>query len=516
MRAHQCPAVQDDWARHPEESLQREEPSGADSVTPPKVAVSRSGLVVSVVALTVAAATVTCSLACGLIQVGVAGIWFALVIPVTLSSWVFWLCMKQSRREADVWKADLAVAVRHLATEDVSQLRSGEPLSEVLVEVAEALHTRVTARLSDQEEELKTEAHRDLLRVRGHCEQLIEQHAERLLRDKNELAAALQQKKDCGKQAEGVRDDLERALEKESGFVAELRERVTQLEGEVAQQVEELARVLEEVKQLDKDNANLKLENVKFFDKMAAQIRGSIKIVNKLLREMSTDLPANEMQGASGRAPRPVQEYIAEIASRAEQLDRVIGQVLDLCRLESTGLSLVYSEVDTGDLLRSTVSDLFASATANDVNLTSQVPPVAPIVTTDARLLERIIREISVNAIRFTPKGGRVILSVSMSPDDPPGGQERSDSGMERLQLTIRDTGPGISPEDQGRIFGAFERGNEPQFTMVDAGAGLGLTLSRHYATLLGGELRLDSQEGWGSQFTFELPVKVPETTCVG
>ena len=256
--------------------------------------------------------------------------------------------------------------------------------------------------------------------------------------------------------------------------------------------------------------------SVKFFDKVAAQMRGSIKIVKNLLREMSANPSLEDTRAVSPGVPRPTAEYIEEIASRTQQLDRVTDQILDLCRLESEGLSLVFSQVDIVALIRNSVGKLSAMATANDVTLTSRVPSVVPVVATDGRLVERILREISVNAIRFTPKGGRVTVSVGLSSEAPSGGKGKLDSDSACLQLTISDTGPGVPPEDRERIFRAFERGNEPQFTVLDAGAGLGLTLSRHYATLLGGEIRLHCEGGQGSKFTFELPVKVLEATTVG
>jgi len=527
MLDHEGQEAQEDWAQDSEESpegeelaeqelVEDEDSSDEDSATPPKAAISRNGLVASVVALTAVAVAVAYALGSGLIQPGFAGVWLATAIPVAVSPLVYWLCMKQGRREAAAWEADSAAAVRLLASEDVPQFRGDEPLAEVLVGVAETIHAKATERLSEQAEVLKTTAHHELVRVRSHCEQLIEKHAERMLREKRDIAVALQRQKESGKEVEGAREELEQELEKESSSSAELRERVTQLEKEVAREAEEVARVLEEVQRLNDENANLKLNSVKFFDKVAAQIRGSIKIVNKLLREMSSGNSPEDAHEVSGKAPRPTEEYIAEIASRTQQLDRIIDQILDLCRIESAGLSLVYSEVDTGELVKSSVSKLSDTATANGVKLTSQVPSAAPIVATDARLLGRILREISANAVRFTPKGGRVTVSVALSSQAPPSGKGKPDPDMAWLQLTIKDTGPGIPQEDQGRIFRAFERGSEPHFTMVDAGAGLGLTLSRHYASMLGGEIRLRCQEGQGSTFTFDLPVKVLQKTRVG
>ena len=486
-----------------------DEPADEDVQAPATVASSRYGLVTSVVVLTAVAASVSYALGSGLIAAGVAGVWLAVAIPVTVSPVVYWLCMKQARREGDAWETESEYAVRLLASEDVPDFRGAEPLAEVLAEVAEGIHAKAIQRLSDQGEELKAEAHRDLVRVRSHCEQLIEKHAERMLREKLEVALAFQQQKDSGQEVVDARDKLEQTLEKSSSTSDELRERVRHLEEGMAQKVEEVARVLVEVKRLNDENASLKLNSVKFFDKVAAQLRGSIKIVNKLLNNMSSDHFLEGTPDVSGKSCRPAAEYIAEIASRTRQLDRIIDQVLDLCRIESSGLSLVYSEVDTVELVKSCVTKLAPTATAKGVQLTADGPHSAPMVATDARLLGRIVREISTNAVSFTPNGGRVTVSVAMSPQGPAGEREKLDPDMAWLQVTIKDTGPGIPQEERGRIFKAFERGSEPHYTMVDAGAGLGLTLSKHYAALLGGEVCVECKEGQGSAFVFHLPVKV-------
>ena len=89
-----------------------------------------------------------------------------------------------------------------------------------------------------------------------------------------------------------------------------------------------------------------------------------------------------------------------------------------------------------------------------------------------------------------------------------PAGEKPSDAQRgDSLYLEVRDTGPGVPPEDHERIFGAFERGPAPRFTLVDGSAGLGLTLARSYARLLGGDISVGDNDGRGGLFRIVLPL---------
>jgi signal transduction histidine kinase len=126
----------------------------------------------------------------------------------------------------------------------------------------------------------------------------------------------------------------------------------------------------------------------------------------------------------------------------------------------------------------------------------------------------RIVRELVSNAVRFTPKGGRVSLTLNVTPQHPLLLPSR-DAATEWLRVDVSDTGPGIRPEDRERVFAAFERVGEPQFTVSDANPGLGLTLAKHYAVLLGGDILLETAPGKGSTFSLLLPVKVCVVTHI-
>jgi signal transduction histidine kinase len=256
-------------------------------------------------------------------------------------------------------------------------------------------------------------------------------------------------------------------------------------------------RLEEDARRLTHENSQLKSQGIKFFDKVAAQLRGPVRIIGNLAKDLAS------------KSVRSLEDTASEIQVRIRRLDRLVDQVLELSRIRSCGLSLVFSRVDAGDLLQKCMKDVSDSAAAKDITLTRKVAKPAPMVETDARLMQRILRELLTNAVRFSPRGAEVAVSLSIvrCPDEL--GHMGTRRFEECLRIEVQDSGPGIPIEERDRIFEAFERGKEPQFTVSDAGAGLGLTLTKEYARTLGGQIHLETGEGSGSLFSVLLPVKV-------
>jgi signal transduction histidine kinase len=169
---------------------------------------------------------------------------------------------------------------------------------------------------------------------------------------------------------------------------------------------------------------------------------------------------------------------------------------------------MVYSETDVVQLVRRMAADFQAKAKAKDVQVSTALPARMPPVVTDARYAARILGELLSNAVRFTPRWGKVSVKARLVQEGAQGGAGDA-RPQAHLQVEVSDTGPGIPADHQERIFAAFERGLDPQFTLSDAGAGLGLTLARQFARMLGGRISVESKEGHGSTFTVSLPVKV-------
>jgi signal transduction histidine kinase len=182
-------------------------------------------------------------------------------------------------------------------------------------------------------------------------------------------------------------------------------------------------------------------------------------------------------------------EYSRNILDSAHQLMALINDILDLATIEAGYMALETGEVDVGELLRSVVTLTHERARNRDLTLECRCPPGIGTIAADERRLKQALFNLVSNAIKFTPAGGTVTLAA----------QRRNGE----LVLTVSDTGVGIPPADQQRVFEKFERG-DPQARQ--SGAGLGLSLVKNLIELHGGTVALTSAPGRGTTVACHLP----------
>jgi signal transduction histidine kinase len=172
------------------------------------------------------------------------------------------------------------------------------------------------------------------------------------------------------------------------------------------------------------------------------------------------------------------------ISEEAMRLERLVGDVLDLAKLDAHRFTVLQEEVDLQRLCERAYA-AFAEVARNramDYRLDVRAHPV--IVTDGDRVLQ-IISNLLSNAFRWTPEGGRVELSLSQNGD--------------RVSVVVADSGPGITAEERDRIF-------RPFWSRDGGGTGLGLAIARELAVALGGGLEVRSEPGLGSRFELVLP----------
>jgi signal transduction histidine kinase len=234
---------------------------------------------------------------------------------------------------------------------------------------------------------------------------------------------------------------------------------------------EESARLLEEVQQLHRSRE-------RFFAMVNHELRNSLAAVygwaEMLVRR---------------KDPQSVPRAAYEVLDSAEGAISLINDLLDLSRLDEDRLKPVIVEVDCGGVIRHAVNRVTPAADAKGLRLAASIPDSSPICRTDPHRVEQILVNLLGNAIRHSPAGGSV--RVSLQHGDP------------FVTFMIEDDGPGVATADADRIFDVY------QTKAVDEGqgAGLGLPLSRRLARLLGGELRVIPRPGVGGCFVLELPV---------
>jgi heavy metal sensor kinase len=215
-----------------------------------------------------------------------------------------------------------------------------------------------------------------------------------------------------------------------------------------------------------------------------------------LAHELRTPLTAlrGEVEMAI-RQPGSPENVGRRFASQLEEIDklkRLIDQVLTLARAEAGEIRLTRQSTDLGQLAGSLVDQLEPVAQAKGVALHSEPAAAAVIVDGDPNWLERLILNLVDNAIKFTPEGGAITVSVARDADN--------------ARLTVQDTGIGITAERMPHIFERFFRADPARSSGVE-GVGLGLSLAKWIADRHHGRITVDSQPGRGSTFSVSLPL---------
>jgi signal transduction histidine kinase len=183
----------------------------------------------------------------------------------------------------------------------------------------------------------------------------------------------------------------------------------------------------------------------------------------------------------------PTERASLEIAEReTDRLIRLVNQLLDFSRWQGGRLELKRQFVDVGDIARDAVGLSAVRASHRNVDLTAEIPQGLPMVSADPDRLQRVILNLLDNGIKFTPGGGQVTLTARQK-----GGE---------IEISVQDTGPGMSDEARARAF-------EPYYRGEGGGAGLGLTIGRAIVEAHGGRMDIEGGETQGSRVWFTLPL---------
>jgi PAS domain S-box-containing protein len=221
---------------------------------------------------------------------------------------------------------------------------------------------------------------------------------------------------------------------------------------------------------------------------------------DRFLANMSHELrtPLNAVIGFTGtllmKLPGPLTEeqekQLQNISTSAKHLLSLINDLLDLAKIESGKVQLNLEPVSCRAVIEEVAATLQSMAESKGLRLLVDIPDQDPMVNTDRRALSQILLNLVHNAIKFTEKGA-VRLELRC----------RIKDGFERVEFDVIDTGIGIKPEEQARLFQAFTQ-VEPSGLHSYDGAGLGLHLSKKLADLLNGRIIFQSEYGKGSKFT--------------
>jgi PAS domain S-box-containing protein len=236
---------------------------------------------------------------------------------------------------------------------------------------------------------------------------------------------------------------------------------------------------------------------------MEALLRAADRNKNQFLATLAHELRnplspirnAAALLGAAGEGSNERQARAREVITRqVDHLAHLVDDLLDVARISEGKIVLRTEEVDLGAVIQQAIETAGPLITARGHHLDVQLPEQQVWVQGDPVRLAQSVGNLLHNAAKFTPKGGKIAVSVSLT-------------GNERVQIAVRDNGIGIAEDNLPRIFGMFAQVDVPP-DRAPEGLGIGLSLVSHLIELHGGHLSADSPGiGMGSTFTVELPL---------
>jgi two-component system sensor histidine kinase BaeS len=234
------------------------------------------------------------------------------------------------------------------------------------------------------------------------------------------------------------------------------------------------------------------------FRRMVEQLAEAEKLKRSFLMSVSHELrtPLTAIRGhvealreGIVSEPEQVRSSLDVIAAESDRLERLVGDVLDLAKLQAHRFTVRQEEVDLGRVVDHAYGAFAEEARRREIDYRVDATDEPPVIVSDGDRVLQVISNLLSNAFRWTPDGGRIDLRLAAS------------NGAVRVDVV--DSGPGISDADRERIF-------QPFVSQDVDGTGLGLPIARELALALGGRVELGSEPGRGSRFRLVLPARSP------
>lgn len=200
----------------------------------------------------------------------------------------------------------------------------------------------------------------------------------------------------------------------------------------------------------------------------------------------------------AGTIDDKAKQYLDIVFNSTERLIHLVNDMLDVSRIESGKVQLRPETFDMNALFTTIQQEFQARSTEKNIKLIINPSSPTPPIYADREKITQVLENLIGNALKFTPSGGSITLSVK-KPDD-------------HLEISVIDTGRGIKAEDIPRLFTKFGRLENSLTSMSEAGTGLGLYLSKQYVELHHGQIWVESKLGEGTIFTFTLPFTQPQS----
>jgi signal transduction histidine kinase len=245
----------------------------------------------------------------------------------------------------------------------------------------------------------------------------------------------------------------------------------------------DLNRMNDEVGRLTRQLAAASRHKSEFLANMSHELRTPLNAIIGFSEVM--------LQGMTGPVTEQQADFVRDIHTSGKHLLALINDILDLSKIEAGRMELSVTAFDVSEAISDAVSLLRERAQRRSLELQIVLDNTLGEFRADERKFKQVMLNLLSNAVKFTPDGGRIEVRARRDGDG--------------IEVAVSDTGVGIAPEDQHLVFDEFRQVG-PGKSGQQEGTGLGLALTRRFIELHGGNIRLDSESGKGSTFTFMLP----------
>jgi len=242
------------------------------------------------------------------------------------------------------------------------------------------------------------------------------------------------------------------------------------------------------------------------FNGMSASLKKAEEQRKRLVSDVAHELrtPLTIIQGTvdairDGVFPAD-EKHLSAIREQTALLARLASDLREISLAEAGRLRLELAPVDLAELARDKVAQFDVRAAEKGIRLELETAPGLPKVNADRTRIDQVLANLLANAVRHTPSGGSIVVSVA--PSSKPDSRGAAQRGV---TIVVRDTGEGIAPEDLPHVFERFYRAEQSR-SRGEGGFGLGLAIVKHLVQLHGGDVQVESEPRRGSTFSVFLP----------
>ncbi len=361
-------------------------------------------------------------------------------------------------------------------------------------------HLTNDLRLTREENEAST---KNYFEIYSNLEQKVEERTAELTKANRQLNVEIQERK-----------RVEKALHKAN----------EELETRVADRTADIAKANEELRAEISERKRTEIELQKSKEAAEAANQAKSEFLANMGHEFRT--PLNHVIGFTelvvdknfGELNEVQEEYLNDVLQSSRHLLSLISDILEFSKLDAGESDFEPVDVNIKMLFRNTLAMVKEKAMNRGVQLLTDTDCAPEYVKADYKKLKKALYNLLSNAVKFTPNGGSITLAAKLgtgySVVEHGNADEQTsiqypipNTDRNFVEISIKDTGIGIKPEDQARIFDTFEQGDGSASKKYQ-GSGLGLSLTKHLVELHGGKIWVESEgEGRGSRFRFVLPL---------